>query len=276
MNIVYFILGGKHPIHMQVAYSIRSILAQATNDDHIFIATETPAIYDGLPQTTVIPVSREDIKEWEGPHHFFWRSKIAVMQKIAEMAPDAPMVYLDGDTVLYGSLKEMKRKLSEGIGMMHLDEGCPGYMKGKSGKMWANVNGKSYGGIIIGQEHHMWNAGVVAIPSDKVKAVINKAMEVCDGMLDDGTEPVTVEQYSLSIAMHQLCSGMEEAKMWILHYWHYKSYWSLYIAKFFIDSYHVGKSLDEEIAEVRNTNITKVHLLLKAKRTFRKIIGLKY
>lgn len=276
MNIVYFILGAKYPIHMQVAYSIRSILAQAKGEDHIYIATETPAMFDGLPQTTIVPVSREDIKEWEGPHRFFWRSKIVVMQKIAEMASDAPMLYLDGDTILHGDFNEMKRKLGEGVGMMHLDEGCPGYMKGKSGEMWANVNGKPYGGITIGWDHHMWNAGVVAIPADKVKAVISKALEVCDDMLDDGTEPITVEQYSLSIAMHQLCSGMEEAKKWILHYWHYKSYWSLYIARFFVQSYHVGRTLDEEIAEIGKTNIKKVHFMLRTKRTLRKITGMKY
>ena len=69
---------------------------------------------------------------------------------------------------------------------------------------------------------------------------------------------------------------MEEAKKWILHYWHYKSYWSLYIARFFVQSYHVGRTLDEEIAEIGKTNIKKVHFMLRTKRTLRKITGMKY
>lgn len=276
MNIVYFILGNSYPVHMQVAYSIRTVLAQATQEDHIYIVTETPELFDGLPQTTTLRVTRKDISEWEGPHHFFWRSKIIAMQKISEMAPAAPMMYLDGDTILHGSLSEMKQLLANGTGMMHLDEGCPGDMKGKSGQMWANVNGKSYDGMTIGRKHHMWNAGVVAIPADKVGEVIRRALAVCDGMLDDGTEPVTVEQYSLSIALTETCTAMTAASRWILHYWHYKTYWVMYIARFFAASYHTGRKLNEEIDALRTTNFKRVHLALRIKRTLRKITGMKY
>jgi hypothetical protein len=44
----------------------------------------------------------------------------------------------------------------------------------------------------------MWCAGVVAIPREKSRAVLEMALSICDGMLDDGAEPIVVEQYSLS------------------------------------------------------------------------------
>ena len=87
---------------------------------------------------------------------------------------------------------------------MDVDEGHPAQMKGKSLSMWNTVAGHTYEGITLSKEHHMWTAGVVAIPADKVKKVVSTALNICDGMLDDGAEPIVVEQYSLSIAMYEL------------------------------------------------------------------------
>ena len=237
MNIVYFVLGGNTVIHMQVGFSIRTMLAQASTDDTIYVVTDTPTVYANLPQVETIPISADEIKDYRGPHDFFWRVKIMVLRQIARMAPDKAMMYLDGDTYLYGSLNEIKALLAEGCSMMHKDEGCPGDMKQKSLSMWQTVNGKTYEGITIGREHHMWNAGVVAIPANRVVETTDLALAVCDGMLDDGSEPVTVEQYALSIALKERSTRMVEADRWIGHYWHNKYYWSRYIAKFFVRSY---------------------------------------
>ena len=104
MNIVYFVLGPSTVIHQQVGFSIRTMLAQATDDDSIYVVTDTPTIYTGLPKVTTISISQENIKAWRGKHDFFWRVKIKVLQQIAQMSPDKAMMYLDGDTYLYGSL----------------------------------------------------------------------------------------------------------------------------------------------------------------------------
>lgn len=273
MNIVYFVLGGSTVIHMQVNFSIRTFLAQRSSDDVVYVVTDSPAMYAALPHVTTIPITVKQISEWRGPHDFFWRVKIKVLQMIAQKSPDKSMIYLDGDTYLYGRLDEIKARLKHGHGMMHLDEGCPGDMKQKSLMMWQTVNGRSYGGVTIGRQHHMWNAGVVAIPAELVVKVTDLALSICDGMLDDGSEPVVVEQYALSIALCESVVQMEEAKRWIGHYWHYKYYWSRYIAHFFVRSYRQGQGVEDDLQCIRKTNLKRVHQWVLVKRTISKLLG---
>ena len=45
MNIVYFFVGNSMVINMQVAFSIRTFLAQMTKDDTIYVVTDTPLMY---------------------------------------------------------------------------------------------------------------------------------------------------------------------------------------------------------------------------------------
>ena len=276
MNIVYFVIGSSTVIHMQVGFSIRTFLAQTTEDDTIYVVIETPKLYENLPQVKTIPASQENIKIWRGQHDFFWRVKIKVLQQIAQMSPDKAMMYLDGDTYLHGSLAEIKELLGKNCGLMHKDEGCPSEMKEKSLSMWQTVNGKTYAGVTIGTQHHMWNAGVVAIPAALVVKVTDMALAICDGMLDDGSEPVTVEQYALSIALFECADQLMAADKWIGHYWHYKYHWSSYIAKFYVRVYKQNFPLEKQLDIIRSTNLKGVHRWILMKRTFAKLIGKLY
>lgn len=274
MNIVYFVVGNSMVIHMQVAFSIRTFLAQMTSDDVIYVVTETPLMYANLPQVVTIPISQDEIKRWRGKHDFFWRVKIEVIRMIAQKDPDKAVIYLDGDTYLHGSLKEIKEQLSQNCSMMHLDEGCPSEMKERSLSMWQTVNGKSFAGVTIGQQHHMWNAGVVAIPAAHAVKATEMALAICDGMLDEGSEPVTVEQYALSIALSEFTDRMIAAKQWIGHYWHYKYHWCSYIAKFFVKAYRLNYTMDEQLEKIRQTDLAWVHKRLLVKRTLAKFLGM--
>jgi hypothetical protein len=273
MNIVYFVIGNNVVIHMQVEFSIRTILSQISDDDTIYVVTDTPTMYCYLPHVIIIPISNERIKEWRGKHDFFWRVKIKVLQHIAQISPNKAIMYLDGDTYLHGSLTEIKALLSNNYGMMHLDEGCPSEMKERSLSMWQTVNGKTYAGVTISTRHHMWNAGVVAIPVSIVGKVTDMALAVCDSMLDDGSEPVTVEQYALSIALFECANHLVAANKWIGHYWHYKYHWSSYIANFFVLSYRKSFSLEKQIDLIRKKNLKRVHRWILIKRTFAKLTG---
>ena len=276
MNIVYFVIGDSAVIHIQVGFSIRTILSQTSEEDTVYVVTDTPTMYCNLPHVVTIPITQERIKEWRGKHDFFWRVKIKVLQQIAQMSPDKAMMYLDGDTFLHGSLTEIKEQLGKNRGMMHLDEGCPSEMKERSLSMWHTVSGKTYAGITIGPQHHMWNAGVVAIPAALVIKVTDMALSVCDGMLDDGSEPVTVEQYALSIALFECVDQLIAADKWIGHYWHYKYHWCSYIAKFFVRSYRKNYSLEKQLDIIRSTDLKGVHRWILTKRTFAKLTGQLY
>jgi hypothetical protein len=284
MNIVYFVLSNSSVVgrridssqssivHMQVGFSIRTMLAQIGAEDTIYVATDTPTLYCGMPQVVVIPINDADIQQWRGPHDFFWRVKIVVIQKIAQLSPDKDIMYLDGDTYLYGRLDEIKQLLAQGVGMMHKDEGANSDRKDNAFKMWHAVKGHQYGEVTI-DEQHMYNAGVVAIPATMTVRVADMALEICDGMLDDHAEPVLVEQYALSVALNQCSSRMVEARKWIGHYWHYKYYWSLYISKFFARSYRMGNTVEDNIKAIRRINLKRVHHGILIKRTLAKFTG---
>lgn len=275
MNLLYFVLGNSLTIHMQDAFSIRTILAHAKDNDEVFVVTDTPVLYEKLP-VRVVPVTRDTIREWEGPHHFFWRTKIMAMKTVMEMSPGKALMYLDGDTVVSGDFEEIRRRLDSGICMMHKDEGCPGDMAGASLKMWKQIEGRTYDGITIGREHHMWNAGIVAIPQQCVEMVVNSALRICDGMLAENVEPIVIEQYSLSIAQKERGGNLIPADDVILHYWPNKVTWSFYIGRFFAVSYASKRTLDEELRAIRNTDFNKLNKWLLIQRTWRKLMGKVY
>ncbi len=286
MTIFYLVFGNKMEYHLQARFSMMSFRAQMTDKDRIIVVTTCPEYYPShlafpsfarlpvaFPRTSIIPVTDDKIKEWEGKHHFFWRAKIKAMELIAENYPDDDMLYLDGDTFLYGDLNKMKDMLKEGHGMMDVDEGHPAQMKGKSLSMWNTVAGHTYEGITLSKEHHMWTAGVVAIPADKVKKVVSTALNICDGMLDDGAEPIVVEQYSLSIAMYEL-TKLREAKSLIAHYWSNKPAWIEKAKDVMLQSYLKNLSEEEELNLIRNLQLSDTPVYVHKSNTARRLKSL--
>ena len=280
MTIFYLVFGNKMEYHLQARFSMMSFRAQMTDKDRIIVVTTCPEYYQTYlapshlaSRISIIPVTDDKIKEWEGKHHFFWRAKIKAMELIAENYPDDDMLYLDGDTFLYGDLNKMKDMLKEGHGLMDVDEGHPAQMKGKSLSMWNTVAGHTYEGITLSKEHHMWTAGVVAIPADKVKKVVSTALNICDGMLDDGAEPIVVEQYSLSIAMYEL-TKLREAKSLIAHYWSNKPAWIEKAKDVMLQSYLKNLSEEEELDLIRNLQLSDTPVYVHKSNTARRLKSL--
>ena len=223
MNIFFMIFGEKAVHHVQAYLSIRTFQKQLGPDDQIFVMATHPELY-ASSGVEVIPISDDTITEWKGKHGFFWRAKIKAIEYMAVHYPDHHLMYLDTDTILYGSLSDLKRCLDEGCGLMHLNEGHPSEMTSRSLRMWRQVEGHTYGNVTIGKQHCMYNAGVVAIPKDKLAEVSQLALTLCDGMLAEDVERVTIEQYSLSIALYERTS-LQEADKFIGHYWGNKPEW---------------------------------------------------
>lgn len=280
MTIFYLVFGNKMEYHLQARFSMMSMRAQMTDKDRLIVVTTCPEYYPSspapcpfLPAPIILPVTDAKIKEWEGKHHFFWRAKIKAMELIAQSYPDDDMLYLDGDTFLYGDMEKLKGRLAEGHGLMDVDEGHPSQMKGKSLSMWNTIAGHTYEGITLGKEHHMWTAGVVAIPADKVQKVVSTALNICDGMLDDGAEPIVVEQYSLSIAMYEL-TKLEEAKSLIAHYWSNKPAWIEKAKDVMLQSYLKNLSEEEELDLIRHLQLSDTPVYIHKSNTARRLKSL--
>ena len=271
MNILYLIFGDNTNIHLQVMFSILSCLGEMDTSDTVHVVTTHPSFYEHFKgRIHILPIGEEKLKEWRGKHDFFWRAKIKAMELIANEYPGQDFLYLDGDTILF-DLDSIRKKIKSGQALMHLNEGHPRNMKTRSLSMWHTVEGHTYDGITLGKEHDMWNAGVVGIPGGILAKSVTLALHLCDGMLDDGAEPIVIEQYSLSIALHE-CATLVEASPWICHCWGNKDGWLNYIQQFFIESHLKEWSLDQEIAELlARKESLKIPIHVKVPNTKRKI-----
>ena len=119
----------------------------------------------------------------------------------------------------------------------------------------------------------MWCAGVVAIPREKADIVVKTALTICDGMLDDGAEPIVVEQYSLSVAMTENTQLMS-SKPFVAHYWGNKPQWIDIAKNLIVKSLMTKSDLDKDIAEFTNSMIKETPVYVKKHNTNRKLKGL--
>lgn len=274
MNIFYMIFGEKAVHHVQAYLSIRTFQKQLEADDHIFVMTTHPEYYQSSG-VEAIPVTDEKISEWKGEKDFFWRVKIKAIEYMAAHYPDDHLMYLDTDTILYGSLKTLKERLDQGCGMMHLNEGHPSEMMSRTLRMWKQVAGHSYGGVTLGQQHCMYNAGVVAIPKDKLAEVSQLALTLCDGMLDDDAERIVIEQYSLSIALYER-TDLKVAEDLIGHYWGNKPEWEAMAYDLMVKSYMKGQTVKEAVETLDVEQLCKMPVYIHRSSTaerLRKLIA---
>lgn len=245
MNILYIVFGDKLDYHLQAYLSIRSFQKQLKDDDHIFVVTSRPEYYNHANVTT-LNVTDDEIEAWKGPHHFFFRVKIKAMELLASKYPDQHILYLDSDTFLYGDLDVLKQRLDNGNGMMHIREGHPSKMKGGALKLWNTVKGHTYAGITLSERHDMWNAGVVAVPKDRLDKIIATSLAICDGMLDDGGDCFILEQYAQSVCMNELTQLMPSDDS-IGHFWGNKEEWEALSSELLLRSYMKQSSLQDEL-----------------------------
>lgn len=273
MNILYIVFGDNLSYHLEAYLSIRTFQKQLTASDRIFVLTTKPEYYRHA-HVEILPVSEQEIESWKGKHHFFFRVKILALDYLFQRYPNEHLLYLDSDTFLYGSLETLRQRLDEGKGLMHLREGHPSKMSGGSLKMWKTVGGRTYGGVTLGMEHDMWNAGVTGIPADKAGQVIATSLAICDGMLDDGAETFILEQYSSSVSMaeHTVLTPSSDH---IGHYWGNKPAWKMIANDLIVRSYMKESSLEEEFDAISSELLHKppvyVHRSSTAARLYKQL-----
>lgn len=276
MNILYLVFGERLSDHVQAHLSIHTFLPQLADGDSICVMTTAPDYYASFShceKVRTIPITSQTLRDWEGEWHFFWRVKIKAMELLTERCPGEDLLYVDSDTFLKGDLTALKSQLLQGRGMMHLDEGHPSDMKTKSLRMWKTVDGNSYGGVTIGKEHDMWNAGVVAMPGEKAASTVALALAVCDGMLDSGAERVVIEQYSLSVALHETV-GLVPAEPWIGHYWGNKDEWNAFAQTFFLTAYMKGLTAAEATAALASCDLASMRIHVHKSNTQRRLTNI--
>lgn len=271
MHILYCTFGNRFSNHLQAAFSAMSFLQQPNEVKSINIITDAAPFYQHLAKhVNIIPVTPEKIKEWKGPHDFFWRVKIKAIEHIAHMYSGSPIIYCDTDTFLYSKISSLKAELLSGKAYMHEDEGPLSTQKDKSSKRtWYAIKDKTFGGLAMKPTDHMWNAGVVATPNNQNGKDIELALQICDEMCAAGVPNRLVEQHALSLALNHVYT-VGDSTPWIAHYWRNKEDWNAFLLAWIAEQQFKGKSFEEMLAGLAQLDVSQVPIIIRRKYTAEK------
>lgn len=78
----------------------------------------------------------------------------------------------------------------------------------------------------------MWNAGVIGLPKQKAKELLQLSLQLCDEMCETDCTRRLIEQFSFSIALKERTT-LVSCEQAIGHYWGNKSEWNAMISAFF-------------------------------------------
>lgn len=238
MHLLYIIFGKNTALHAQGAFSIYSFLTQKKLVTTITVMTDAPEYYLHLKEEVVI-IHLDDaiLKEWQGPHLFFWRIKIKAIESLCRQYKGDAVMYVDTDTFLYGDGQALVNELQKGTALMHQEEGPLSKGHSKTEKlMWQQAKGGSFGGMSITETSGMWNAGIVAIPNTNGGKECELALAICDDMCAAGITKRLIEQFALSLSLAQFY-GLQAAGGIVAHYWSNKEEWNKEIYAFFAESF---------------------------------------
>ena len=274
MNIVYLVFGNKIENYQQAYFSIFTALLHKNDEDKIIVITDDSSLFGFFEnKIETIFINQDTIKDWEGPHQFFWRVKIKALQLVAQKYPEDSILYLDSDTFFYKNIEVLRSALQSGQHFMHLDEGKLSQLSSKTEKlMWKQMKGKSYENIIINENVAMWNAGLIGI-SQKHFECLELTLRINDAMCADGVTRRLIEQFAFSLGLNQY-SELQPADHIVGHYWGNKKQWndtiSLFLRECFMKKYH----FDAVIERIKDMELSKIPIRIKESSTQRKLKNL--
>ena len=274
MNIVYLVFGTKIENYQQAYFSIFTALLHKNDEDKIIVITDDSSLFgffENIIET--IFINQDTIKDWEGPHQFFWRVKIKALQFVAQKYPADSILYLDSDTFFYKNIEVLRSALKSGQHFMHLDEGKLSQLSSKTEKlMWKQMKGKSYENIIINENVAMWNAGLIGV-SQKHFECLDLTLRINDAMCADGVTRRLIEQFAFSLGLNQY-SELQPADHIVGHYWGNKKQWndtiSLFLRECFMKKYH----FDAVVERIKDMELSKIPIRIKESSTQRKLKNL--
>lgn len=248
MHVVYLVFGPNAANHTQAYFSILTFLRQPAALSGITVVTDRPDFYARLgSRVHLLPVDAALLREWEGPHQFFWRVKIKALEAVAAAYPGQALLYLDSDTFLGGQAADLTRALAANTALMHEPEGELAALPSKTERlMWQQLQGRLWEGITLKNNALMWNAGAVGVPAERTTAAITLALHLCDAWCAAGVTRRLIEQLALSVALAET-GPLAAASASIGHYWSAKPEWNQPIAAFLLASFLQNRSIEEEV-----------------------------
>ena len=275
MQLLYLVFGTNIQNHFQAHFSILTFLRQGQDELKITVMTDAPEFYRHLGAAVVVQViDQATLRDWEGEYKFFWRVKIKALERAARQEPELPLLYLDSDTLLYGSLLALQQQLAAGHALMHEPEGLLSALGSKTERrMWQQVQGQVFGGVAITPQHAMWNAGAVGIPAQRNHEAIALALSICDDLCRRQVTPRLIEQFALSVALAEV-QGLHPASPYIGHYWSTKELWNEPISRFLLTSHLQSRTLAQDLAALEDFDFQALPIKQRTRNTQSRLANL--
>jgi hypothetical protein len=268
MHLVYLVFGSNTANHVQAYFSIITFLRQPATLSGITVLTDQPDFYARLSDYVhLLPVDAPRLREWEGPHQFFWRVKLKALEAVSSAHPGQALVYLDSDTFSGGRAAALAEALAANTALMHEPEGQLATLPSKTERlMWRQLRGRSWEGISLAPSTFMWNAGVVGIPAGRVASAISLALRLCDAWCAAGVTRRLIEQLALSVALAET-GPLAAAKSSIGHYWSAKPEWNKQINTFLLKSLLKNHTITQQVAALEDFDFEAQPLKQRVKAT---------
>jgi hypothetical protein len=273
MKIVLHTFGTDQIFYLQSTFLILSWLKYRNEIDSINVITDHPDYYRKLGKyINIIPVDKNTINKWKGESDFVFRVKLKAIELIiAQNRDKQPILYLDTDTFIYRGFHELNNSLSEGRGIMHINEGKLSECSTRSGtRLWNRIKNKTFAGNTITENDCMWNAGVIGIPGDKCNKIIETSIKMCDEMCASIKVNFLIEQFCVSVTLQRI-TEMQDACEWIGHYWGNRDSWNNLISTFFSESYMKNCSVEEDMERISDFNFGQIPISAIPRNTATKL-----
>ncbi len=278
MSAVSFLFIDFGPVtnnHFMGSFSILSILKFLPPNSQIILYTDKPELYSFFSDKIVFRELNDKIlKDWRGPHDFMWRIKIkALMDSAAK--DSGHLIYLDMDTFAQKELNSLVAQLDQGTYFMHLRESLLSQDKAKNKQlMWSQVKNKTFAGLLVDQNSAMWNAGLVALPENQKKQILEKTLKCNDEMCEQNVERWLIEQFSLSLALANT-QKLKEGAEWFIHYWYGKDPMMVEINKFLATQFVSKANINHAIEKLKPEDWVHIGKAKAKQKSWKKFFRLK-
>ncbi|MDR2040567.1 MAG: hypothetical protein LBQ60_21845 [Bacteroidales bacterium] len=262
IHIIYLAYGNNADIYCQTFFSMQTFWLYHP-DISIHLVTDHPEYFKKFPENkplTIHTVEQETIKEWmwTGSKNFGFRAKQKSIQLMINLYPDTPLMFIDSDTFIYGSMDRLFHLLENGTAILHEYENLLSRPTTKTERhVWKRVGNRTVEGVSITSGHAMWNSGVVGIPVKRNKELIDTAIQLSDKLSYLVDRNTFMEQMSFSILMSDYYT-LTDAKDVVAHYWGNKDGWNKAIQDIYLRSYLLQLSFEEEMSMIRDYDLSSV------------------
>ena len=221
---------GKHDaVYRQATMLIVSLVAHTPELPEIVVVTDRPDRFAWFADVVKVRVlTPGELKTWMGPQPFSMRQKLEAARAV--MPADGELAFLDADTLATTDLGPFAASLASGALLMHKREFELGASRRAGNrKLWAGLEGRTFGRWQFTATDSMWNSGVLALRAADAD-LLDDALVLYDSMGEAGIRHFATEQLVVGTIFGRT-GRLRPAERWFVHYWGNKDNFDLEISR---------------------------------------------